>query len=211
MYSAKRFKHECDESTLRPIKNYAVIYDNEPKRSSCFGNALIDEQVILSATSDRVVDAEYIAEVADGCDNVYPSAVVYFIPAHEAVRAKSVLNEMVNKWLDGQDSGIGYSDTGDIYIALRTTSSGLWILTYDGTSFVAFEDALDVFDAHFSVVNSYRSKNLSLENPFVAHNADESAGEEFFTFFKRKKPLFALMQQEGLYDDACRRKYRRPE
>ncbi len=206
MNTIKKFTHACEEKYSRPIMNYAVIYDSIQKRSECFGNALIDEQVVLVASSDQPLDEKVIPDILDGCDSPYPNAVVYFFPKQDSDKVKTIINEMVNKWHAGKDSGISYSEFGEIYIALRHTANGLWVLTYDGSTNVGFEKAQRMFNDDFKIAESYRNKNLSLDSPFVAYNVEESAGQYFFTYFKRQKKLFELMQQEGLYDSGCGRR-----
>lgn len=205
MPTIKNFTHKCEEIISNPVMNYAVIYDNIQKRSECFTNILIDEQIILAANSNEAIDEEYVEQTIDGCDNVYPSSVMYFFPNKDAAKAKSIINEMVEQWFNGQDSDIGYSELGDIYIALRHTINGLWVLTYDASTFVAFEKAESLFDGHFTIVDSYKNKNINLNEPFVAYNVEESSGEAFLQFFKRQKNLYALMTQEGLIDADCRK------
>lgn len=202
MPTIKRFTHACDELITKPINNYAVVYDNVPRRSECFNNALIDEQVILCSNNEKI-DEAYIAATINGCDSPYPDTIVYFFPTEHVSKVKTIINKMVNQWLAREGSGIYYSENGDIYIALRHTANGLWVMTYDATTIVAFEKAHDMFNDEFTIVDSHRNKKLDLTQPFVAYNVEESSGECFFHHFKKVKHVFALMKQEGLFDEDC--------
>lgn len=206
MIKINSFTHECDEQMSKPIMNYSVIYDNSPKRHECFANALIDEQIILSATNHNKIDDAYIQEIIHGCDNVYPDCVVYFFPKDYIAQAKGIINAFVDKWSKGQDSGVFYSEYGDIYIAMRNTENGLWVLTYDGTTVVAFEKAYEMFEPEIEIQKSFGNKNLRFDKPFVSYNVEESSGEAFFHYFKRQKKVFQFMKDEGVYDSNCGKK-----
>lgn len=203
MAKIESFTHECDEQTSKPIMNYAVIYDNEPKRSECFGNALIDEQFILSANHNNKIDDTYVEQVMNGCESLYPDSTVYFFPKKEATKVKSIINDLVNKWKNGQDSSIYYSEEGDIYIALRSTDKGIWVLTYDGTTVIAFEKANDMFSEHFDIQNSFENSDINFEQPFVVENNEESSGDAFFEYMENYQEVFDFMKKEGLFDDKC--------
>lgn len=199
MTQVQSFTHPCDEFLDKRIMNYSTIYDNTYRKNLCFGNMLIHEQFILCATNNQTITPQYIEESLKGCDNIYPSSVVYFIPKNDVEKAKSIVKIIVENWTNKQTSGIFYSAYGDIYISMHHTDKGMWLCTYDGTSCVAFELAYTMFENQLSIEESFRNRNLGLDRAFVAFNFEESSGEAFFSHFKKQRKLFSLMTEEGLY------------
>ena len=203
MREIKEFSHVCEELKSQPVLNYAVIYDNEAKRSECFANAQIDEQVIFLACGNESSKDFNLNAILSGSDNSYCDSIVYFLPKKYINKAKETLNEIVNGWISGEGSEIGYSESGAIYIALRYTPLGMWVLTFDDSTYIAFGKAESLFDTCFKCY-PVEEDTIMVDNkcPLVAFNVEESSSEGFFSYFQHN-PLFELMQSEGLFDEDC--------
>jgi hypothetical protein len=187
----KTFTHACDEVRGNPIYHYAVIYDDTPQRNLCFGNARIDEQAILTSTQEDSLNLTdpFLPTILEGRDSPYADSIAYFIPYVLSNIAKIRLNSIIHKWMNGKNSGFVYSQEGDIYLALRYTRNGMWVLTYYNTiaTSILHDKARNLFKNEFEVFSTENVQEIDMTKAYMAYNMSYCSGYDFFSFFRREK------------------------
>ena len=204
----KTFSHACDEVRSNPLYYYAVIYDDLPKRSLCFGNAMIDEQAVLTSTQEDELSLSdsFLPTILEGRESPYADSIAYFIPYPLADIAKMRLNSIIKKWMDGKNSGLVYSHEGDIYIALRYTPNGMWVFTYDNTvaTSILHDKSRNLFQNEFDVFSTENIQEIDMTQAYMAYNMGYCSGYDFFSFFRREKnPIYQMMLSDGIVDKYC--------
>lgn len=173
---------------------FALAFDDKPRRAPFFGNILVDAMWATWMTHDEYpATLANAKEVLKGHDSPYPDSAMLVFKAEDAERAKEAMTALMSAWAQGSSTVLGYSIEEAIVLAYRDMGTeGLFVFLY-----------CSYMEPH-SIHAALKSVGLSQRMYKLVQTEEERSGCDFLSSMRdNDKKWFKTLERVGIIDKKC--------
>ena len=173
---------------------FALAFDDKPRRAPFFGNILVDAMWATWMTHDEYpATLANAKEVLKGHDSPYPDSAMLVFKAEDAEQAKKALASVMATWAEGKSTVLSYGEEEAIALAYRDMGpSGLFVFLY-----CSYMEPDRIHAALKSVGLSQRMYKL-------VQTEEERSGSDFLSSMRdNDKKWFKTLERVGIIDTKC--------